>query len=221
MPASDPFVAHVVPGGPMRPPLRPATPPNRAGCRTTYSSARQAPWENPPSRILVRSMPADSTCATRSPTTPSADDSHGSFDAIGAMNRFGYHVFPAACGASHATPSPRKACASSRMLSAPRTPAMQQNADGSRAIERHASLEHLGALVRSAGHRLHRHQNAPTCTGHTGAVIGFSCDSISPRCRSSHGGSISACPSVSTGSSEVKPGPSVASSTMWPSGSLV
>ncbi len=221
MPASEPFVGHVVPGGPMRPPLRPATPPNRAGCRTTYSSARQAPWENPPSRIFVRSMPADSTCATRSPTTPSADDSHGSFDAIGAMNRFGYHVFPAACGASHATPSARKACASSRMFSAlaprpcSRMPTARARSSGTPAWST------CGALVRSAGHRLHRHQSAPTCTGHTGAVIGFSCDSISRRCRSSHGGSISACPSVSTGSSEVNPGPSVASSTMWPSGSLV
>ena len=126
----------------MRPPLRPATPPNRAGCRTTYSSARQAPWENPPSRIFVPSMPADSTCATRSPTTPSADDSQGSFDAIGAMNRFGYHVFPAACGASHATPSPRKA---SRELEDVLRPAHPGHAAECRRLARDRAARQPGA----------------------------------------------------------------------------
>ena len=40
-------------------------------------------------------------------------------------------------------------------------------------------------------------------------------------CGSSQGGSISCVPSVATGSSTAKPGPAVAISTMWPSGSLV
>ncbi len=105
VPPSDPSMGQRVPGGPIRPPLKPMIAAYRRALRAANSSERQAPCENPNS-----AMPSADTCWASSspstrPTVSSAALNHGSFCLIGARNDIGYQVRPSASGATYATSS--------------------------------------------------------------------------------------------------------------------
>ncbi len=78
----------------------PASP---APCRAKVSSARTAPWLNPPSQIDLRGMPSASSAATASAIAATARSAWGPITAMGARNEVGHQLPPGASGASAAT----------------------------------------------------------------------------------------------------------------------
>ena len=92
--------SHLVPGGPIAPPLNATKPPKRDTLRIANSVVRHAPCEKPSMHDAIArdagrfDVRRPATPAPIAPTT-----GYGSFLAISAMKLYGYQVLFAAAGA--------------------------------------------------------------------------------------------------------------------------
>ena len=91
--------SHIVPGGPIAPPLKATKPPKRDAFRIANSVVRHAPCEKPSDDDAIARHAGRFDFDTNDSNTDSADDRYGSLLAMSDMKLYGYQVRFAAAGA--------------------------------------------------------------------------------------------------------------------------
>ena len=160
-----------MPGGPISPPLRPAhrrVPPRVP--RRVLEAQTCALRESRPGRCARAASAAPRSATIRS-RSASAESRYGWLSGIGARNEYGYHVFPAASGATNATSSSASSPASDQDVGRRRAASVHRDDDEPRRRRVGSLPQNRLWAVRIAVHGkilvANRHARSPTLACNT------------------------------------------------------